>query len=211
MVNILDKELVDLRATNKINSSMKILTRTSDKIKRIVFHCTDADGWSPERLNRFFLEERKFPTCGYHYYVTKDIVYQMVSPLVIAYHASGHNSDSVSFSIDFPASYYEKNKIPLNPELYLMAINVCSHLCLEHKIYPTKDTVLGHRELFGSGFLWANADHTKRELMKTCPGLTINLDDFRVAVIKRLQKHFGILEDGIFGPKTKQAFDNWVK
>jgi len=71
--------------------------------------------------------------------------------------------------------------------------------------------VLGHRELIGSGFLWANADHTKRQLMKTCPGLTIDLDEFRLQVNKRLQKHFGIIEDGIFGPKSKKAFYEFVK
>ena len=205
-----ENELIDLRSVNKINSKKKILTRTSEKIKRIVFHCTDADGWTPERLNRFFLEERKFPTCGYHYYVTKENVYQMVSPLVIAYHASGHNSNSISFSIDFPASFYERLNISIDPTLYMQAVKTCAYLCLTHKIYPSKNTVLGHSELLGSGFIWVNADHTKRALMKTCPGLTIDLDEFRLNVVKFIQSFFNLSEDGIFGPKSKEAFDNYI-
>lgn len=207
---IFGESLKDMREVNAINTKMKILTRQESKIKRVVFHCTDADGWTPERLNRFFLEERKFPTCGYHFYVQKDVIFQMVSANVVSYHAGGHNSDSISFSIDFPAGQYEKLKIKCPDEVYQQAVKVAGYLCLKYKVPPAPDLLVGHRELLGSGFVFINSDHTKRQLMKTCPGLTIDLDVFRKDVVKFIQSHLGLLRDGILGPKTMKAFTEYA-
>lgn len=199
---------IDLRGVNKINHTMKIPTRLTANIRRIVFHCTDASGWSPQRLNDFFLNERKFPTCGYHHYVMADKVYQMVSPLVVSYHAAGHNSDTISFSIDYDATRAEKLNIPIDPKVYDNAVKTAMYLCLKYKIYP--QNIFGHRELFGTGFLWINNDHKSMQLVKTCPGLKIDLDLFRHVVTKGIQNDLGLVTDGIFGPKSKQAFDAYA-
>lgn len=206
-----ENEFADMREVNRINPSMKILTREESKIKRIIFHCTDANGWSPQRLNDFFLNERKFPTCGYHYYVTKDKLYQMVSALVVAYHAAGHNSDSISFSIDYDATFAEKLNIPMEAKLYEMAVATAALLCFKFRIYPSVNTIAGHRELFGTGFTFINNDTTKRALLKTCPGLKIDLNLFRYNVVKKIQSILKLSVDGIFGPKSKAEFDIYVR
>ena len=208
--HLFGKDLIDLRKNLKINTSKKILTREVSKIKRIVFHCTDANGWTPYQLNDFFLNERGFPTCGYHYYVMRDKVYQMVSEHVISYHASGYNSDSVGFSIDYNATFETKMNVALDENIIKQAVKTATYLCFRHKLFP--DSIKGHRELKGTGWIFVyHNDKRSTALVKTCPGLKIDLNDFRYQVAKEIQstlKHFGndILVDGIIGPKTRKAF-----
>ena len=65
--------LIDFRSFTLVDPNKPIKTRVAgEKVKRIVFHCTDANGWTADRLSRFFVEERGFPICGYHYYVRED-------------------------------------------------------------------------------------------------------------------------------------------
>ena len=199
----------DFRQFTVRNPDLKIKTRdvsVNSVIKRIVFHCTDADGWTPDRLSKFFVEERKFPICGYHYYVQADTVWQMVGENVITYHAAHHNSDTVSFSIDYNPTRDEKLNIALNPKVYENAIKVATYLCLKFRVTP--DNIFGHRELPFTGYqvMADKNDHT--HLLKTCPGLKINLNQFRMEVTKSVQKVLSLVEDGVSGPKTVYAIKN---
>ena len=198
--------LYDFRNNTLVNPKVQITTRDLlvKPIKRIVFHCTDSEGWSPERLSTFFVDERGFSICAYHYYVTKDKIYHMVGESVFTPHAAPFNSDSVAFSIDYFASRDERLRIIPQKELMKNAIRTAAYLCLKHKVLPVKGALVGHRELPGTGFFKGQNDIPI--LRKTCPGLTIDLDIFRYAVAKLCQQALGIVSDGIVGPKTKEAF-----
>jgi hypothetical protein len=220
--HLLGGKYFDYRHLTLVDPHKKLPLReaNANNIKRIVMHCTDAPSWSPQRLSEFFVTERQFPICAYHYYVMKDMVYQMVGENVITYHAAPFNTNSVSFSVDFFASNYEQRNIKILPEVYDNAILVATYLCLKFKVQP-KD-LFGHRELLGTGF-FMNGD--KKVLRKICPGLSIDLDVFRYQVARKVQETLNayaydserfdnrfptLTVDGIFGPKTLKVFNAFV-
>lgn len=213
---LLGHKYIDYTELTKIDSTRaeKIPTRDASRpgsISEIIFHCTDAPHWSPEKLSNFFVEERKFPICGYHWYIMADHIYQMVSANIITYHAAPHNTKSISFSIDYFPTRDEPANIQLNKAVYGNAKNTAAFLSLKHKISPTQ--IFGHREKFLTGWNWKNTDQTEKVLRKICPGMKINLPTFRFEVTKIVQKtlnefnqtHLAI--DGIFGPKSKKIFN----
>ena len=205
----------DFRSQTIVDPKQKIITRDSSKcIKEIVFHCADEEGWSPLRLSQFFVYERKFPICAYHYYVTDTNVWHMVGENILTYHAAPYNSDSVAFSIDYFATRDDKLNIAIKPALMENAIRTAAFLCMKFRVLP-KD-LHGHRELWQTGWIGKDAqDHPI--LRKTCPGLAIDLDQFRLEVGRRIQNAInqlygseikGLLAvDGIVGPKTIAAYE----
>jgi hypothetical protein len=195
----------DFRPQTMVNPKQKILTRNaSTSIKRLVFHCADEEKWSPDRLSQFFVTERGFPICAYHYYITPEAIFHMVGENVITYHAAPYNSDSVAFSIAFFASRDEKLNVAVNPKLIENATKIATFLCLKYRILPIDGSLVGHRELFGTGWFKDNQDH--HVLRKTCPGLTIDLDHFRYQVARECQRILGVTVDGIIGPKSREVF-----
>jgi hypothetical protein len=217
----------DYKSLTLVDPHKKLLLReaNANNIKRVVMHCTDAPSWSPQKLSEFFVNERQFPICAYHYYIMADKIYQMVGENIITYHAAPYNTESVSFSIDFFASNYESRSIAVLPEVYENALKVATYLCLKFKVQPKN--LVGHRELLGTGF-FMNGD--KKVLRKICPGLTIDLDVFRYKVARMIQEAlnftitdnvyataFGLSDfnqqlsvDGVFGAKTIKAFNGFV-
>lgn len=189
-----------------------------EPINRVVFHCTDAPHWSPERLSAFFIQERGFSICSYHYYVTADKIYHMVGDSVITPHASPFNSTSVAFSIDYYPTRDEKNNIPLSKEIYQNTLNTATYLCIKHKVEPKKaipsyQGLVGHRELPFTGFAKDKQDNII--LRKTCPGLAIDLNAFRYNVARKIQNELNangskLAIDGIFGPVTRKVFNDLV-
>jgi hypothetical protein len=203
--------IVDPRA------KLKLREATTDKIKRVVMHCTDAPSWSPQRLSSYFVDERKFPICAYHFYIMSDHIYHMVDENVITYHAAPYNSNSVAFSVDFFATNYERNNIVIDPQVYQNAVNTATYLCLKYLVEPK--LLVGHRELQFTGWVWSK-NHDRKELIKICPGLSIDLDVFRYNVTRRIQETLieyaklltlksPVVVDGIFGPITRKVFENF--
>jgi hypothetical protein len=210
----------DFKSKTLVDPHKKLSLReaSSNTINRIVMHCTDAPSWSPERLSEFFITERQFPICAYHYYVMADKIYAMVGENIITYHAAPYNTHSVCFSIDFFASNYEKRNIKILPDVYRNALLTATYLCLKFKVQPSM--LFGHRELQFTGWNWAGPANKNKELRKICPGLTINMDIFRYTISRMIQealnyinKHTGeeaLTVDGIFGPKTIKIFNEFV-
>ena len=197
----------DFRDKTSVNPKQKIPTRdfsTTGKIKKIVFHCTDADGWTPARLSDFFLAERQFPISAYHYYVTGPKVYHMVGDGIVTYHAAPYNTEGIAFSIDYFASRDEQLNIKPHPDVYENALRTATMLCLKYQILPIEGCLVGHRELFGTG--WFQSKTGDHILRKTCPGLAINLSASRYEVGRRCQQILSLIVDGVIGPKTQQAF-----
>lgn len=219
----LGESYFDFRDRTIVNHDAKIPIRiaTIGTIKKLVFHCDDATNWTPDRLSSFFVNERKFPICGYHYYIDQNKIYHMVGENIVTYHCAPFNTESVGFSINYFASHDEPLKIPLDVNIYQNAIRTAIYLCLKFKIPPLDDSLVGHRELPHTGFKVVFDKLTgkpnlsdKTQLIKTCPGLAINLNLFRQNVCKGIQSvlkqqlelsDFAI--DGIFGPKSKQMFN----
>lgn len=204
--------LIDFRSFTLVDPNKPIKTRVAgEKVKRIVFHCTDANGWTADRLSRFFVEERGFPICGYHYYIREDGVYHMVGDNIISYHAAGYNSTSIGFSIDYNPTLADRLNQDVHPIIFDTAQWLAAWLCLKFKIAPIKGNLVGHRELFGTG--WIKDKQDKPSLRKTCPGLRINLNAFRYNVARRVQEYIKINEnpdlvvDGVWGPKSQTALE----
>jgi len=198
----------DYRSQTLYNKEMSIKTRSLSKVDMLVFHSADEDNWSPERLSRFFIEERKFPTCGYHYYIMEDKIYHMVDENLITYHASMYNSNSVGFSIAYSPDIAKRFNQVLNPVLYQNAVDTAAFLCIKLGIEPTTTWLVGHRELWGTG--WINKDKQGHpNLRKTCPGLDILLNTFRYDVVRKIQEIMNLFKipttvDGIYGPQSRE-------
>lgn len=209
---------VDNRPNLIIDPHKKILLReaTPEKIRMVAMHCTDAEGWSPERLASFHVFERGFPTCGYHYYVTVEKIYHMVGENIITYHAAPFNSRSVAFSIDYYATRDDKLKIRIRQELLENSARLGAYLCLKYKVSPPKTMFAlgdagfyGHRELPGTGFFRDKNDEIR--LRKTCPGMAVDLDLMRYSVTKKIQEAVNqilnekkLIVDGVYGPQTRK-------
>ena len=79
--------------------------------------------------------------------------------------------------------------------------------CLTYKLNP-ETQIVGHRELPAYFVLLGNGSKKYR---KTCPGMLVDMDEFRTRVSKGLQlflKSFMLYEgeiDGMFGAKSIQA------
>ena len=198
----------DYRNFTLRNPKISVGTRDTKTIRRVIFHCTDAPGWTPERLSRFFIDERGFSICSYHYYVQAEKVYHMVGDSIVTPHAAPYNTSSIAFSIDYYASSYEKLKIPLDQRVYQNAIKTATYLCLLFQIIPNRDSLRGHRELPDTGFFW-NKEQDIKILRKTCPGMAIDLDKFRYEVARSMQETMNkiaikqLAVDGVFGPKSQ--------
>jgi hypothetical protein len=203
-------ELVDFTAETFHYAEAKFNFRSTQDLIRVVMHCTDAKGWSPDRLAKFFVEERNFPICGYSYYVCKDHIYHMVGDSIITYHAKGYNTNSIGFAIDSEPDMDIPLHIPLDLGIYWNAVGLSAYLMLRYQIIK----LVGHRELWGTG--WFLDGHKSRELVKTCPGMNIDLDQFRKDVTVEIQKTINtvlgkgtLLEDGILGPITQSTIQSF--
>lgn len=200
----------DYRNLTLINPHIKVSTRDAAiTVDRLVLHCTDKEGWTPERLSRFAIEERQFSICSYHYYIQPDTIWHMVGHNVITPHAAPFNKHSLAVSMDFAATNWESLKIPINPDTYHNAITTLAYLALLFGVRPVK--IVGHRELPGTGFFMKQ---DIKVLRKTCPGLTIDMKMVRFLVTKKIQETLNSLAiekplavDGVFGPKTSLLMD----
>lgn len=207
LLDVWKDKYIDFRSSTMRDPHQEIKTRnvspyTHGKIERVVFHCTDAPSWSPERLSRFFVDERHWPICGYHYYVMADGVYQMVDENVITNHAAPWNSHSVAFSIDYFPTQMEKYNQDPDKTVLENARLTAAILCLKFHIAP--DMLVGHRELKFTGWFPGNKGKIQR---KECPGMRIDLDVFRHDVSRLIQEEIRVVVDGVWGPKSQSALD----
>jgi len=66
------------------------------------------------------------------------------------------------------------------------AAEMCAALATELGLAP--DRVLGHRELEGTGFVVEDGEEVQR---KECPGLAIDMDEFRGMVASAMERPCG--------------------
>ena len=67
-----------------------------------------------------------------------------------------------------------------------VAAEMCAALAAELELGP--DSVLGHRELEGTGYVVEDGKKVQR---KECPGLAVDMDEFRRAVAAAMERPGG--------------------
>jgi N-acetyl-anhydromuramyl-L-alanine amidase AmpD len=200
------------------------------KITKIVVHTTDGVG-TPRGFARYAIGPNHIsstgcPTITYHYLIDgSGKAFKTCAHKNITWHAGPHNRESLGIALIYkldndweelakkglalPEPPLPENT-PSNPQLHTL-LDLLYALCLKEKVQP--ECVYGHRELSGTGW---TLEKGSRKLRKTCPGMSVNLDDLRKQLVRRFQadlKQKGLYLgdiDGKWGPKSREAFSMYV-
>ena len=215
-----EKDVIDLRGKLPVNPNpkRKYKRRKLSKIKKLVLHCDDWDTdiftiaeYDVTPNPKHHISKKGCPECTYHYFIEKNgDVMQCVDLNKISWHAGNHNGKSAGVCMRYRAT---GNKYPPPIHQLEAAESLLAYLCLKLGVDP--DNVYGHRELYGTG--WLYGPKGIRKLRKTCPGLLVNMDLVRYNVAIKVQKvlkdnHFYNSKiDGIFGPKSEAALKQYHK
>ena len=190
--------------------------RALSSINKIVIHTSDRD-WSITELAKFDIEPNHIsdtgcPAITYHDVIMKTgVVFHTLPYKEVSWHAGGYNSGSVAVALMYRCTDPETQKDRFHPTTNALKalVSHCGKLCLRFNLTP--DRVLGHRELFGTG--WFRNKHGSKRLRKTCPGLKINLDVLRKNIAEYMQIYLRLTGlyrgkiDGDFGHNSRKALD----
>lgn len=217
-----------------VHETKKYKTRPVSKIKNIVLHCTDRD-WTVQQLAEYdvvgkLTYERKIdgatitdinhisktglPAITYHDVISDNAIYHTLSYTESSYHAAGYNSTSVAVAMLYRVTNPADNKDTFIPSERMVKLTQCkvAELCLMFGLTP--DKIQGHRELKGTGW---DIIRGRKRLLKTCPGMSVNLNSIRLNAAKYMQvkmKLAGIYNgaiDGIFGRHSITALELYKK
>jgi hypothetical protein len=194
----------------------KVYTKRSlSKIKKIVVHTTDAN-WSLQELVEFDLGPNHIsktgcPAITYHDVIMPSgVVYHCLPYNEVSWHVGNHNGESVAVAMMYKCTSNNKDVFPPPDSEVKALISHCGKLCIKFNLDPSN--VVGHRELFGTGWFWSKGH---KRLRKTCPGLQVDLDSLRKKVARYMQiflrlegSYLGNI-DGIWGPKSKMALERY--
>jgi len=197
------------------NPKRKYSRRKLDRIDTIVLHCDDADHscmniakYDVTPNPKHHISKLGCPGITYAFFVEKDGITLHCSDMEnVTWHASGHNSNSIGVCLRYRAT---GNKNPPPACQLSAAVDLIADLCLELFVDP--DDVQGHRELEGTGYEVVNGT---KKLLKTCPGLLVNMDQFRYRVAVKVQKWlktegwYTSPIDGRFGPRSERAMEKY--
>lgn len=202
------------------HSTKRYKKRDISKIKKLVLHCTDWDNVTPYSLAQYDISQGNhisatgMPAISYHYMIDKKgTIYKCLDDSEISWHAAYHNSNSLSVCMIYkPTDEKRIDRGVIEPSIQCCSstLKMLAALCLKYKLTP--DKIFGHRELQFTGWVMKNGS---RKLMKTCPGLAINMDQIRFYVAKMMQQsmhaknYYSGEIDGIFGPLSKAALKNY--
>lgn len=209
----------NLVPTLPVHPTKKPDKRKLSSIQKIVVHTTD---WEvdPVRLAQYdigpnHISNTGCPTATYHYYINQaGEVSKLVNEDIVTWHAAGHNTNSVAICLAYKTDPQfesgkkkrpDPTKIP-TAEMRAALQGLLVELCIRLAVSPTQ--IFGHRELFGTGFIFLKGH---KALRKTCPGMTIDLGLLRINVIVELQQKIGVKSDGVWGPKSEVAFRDALK
>ncbi len=81
---------------------------------------------------------------------------------------------------------YDAGEEPPTREQLEAAAEMCAALAAELGLPPAR--VLGHRELEGTGYVIEDGRRVQR---KECPGLTVDMDEFRSVVAAAMERPGG--------------------
>ena len=104
----------------------------------------------------------------------------MVGENLVTYHAAGNNSESIGVAMDFQPTVAENLGVKIDETVYKNTIIFVAALCVKYSLLPTE--VYGHREQIL--LLQGRDKHCNTNLRKTCPGLSIDLDELLAELAK---------------------------
>jgi len=161
--------------------------RDSSGIDTIVLHCTAMPEWNVWEVARYHTGPNHIsadgcPTIAYAYFVEPDgLMYRCLPHDVRAWHAGPWNDRAIGVCLAYDAT----GEPPPDAQIEAAA-ELCAMLANELGLPASR--VLGHRELEGTGFTVEDGVKVAR---KECPGLAIDMDAFRRAVERVLERPGG--------------------
>lgn len=177
----------DIRDRLPINPNLRARIRRPNHIDRLVLHCTDAPPtWGAMACATYdvhpnHISARGCPTITYTYFVNADgLVQKCLSHDVVSWHAGDWNFRGLGVVLAYRAT---GNAAPPPTAQLEAAAELFARLCDNLGLLPVPN-VVGHRELKGTGYV-IDA-HGQVKLRKECPGLKVNLDEFRQETARRL-------------------------
>lgn len=198
------------------HKTKKHKTRTPKSFKRIVVHTTD---WvvTPKKLAAYdiapnHISDTGCPAITYHELVEPDGKIWHTLPFTeISWHAGNWNSGSLAIALVYKCTREGTRDQNAPTENALKALQTrCGDLCLKYGILPKN--VVGHRELFGTGWFWKKGS---KRLRKSCPGKRVDLDQLRFNISLYVQIHLKIAKlydgklDGKIGKKSQKALKEY--
>jgi N-acetyl-anhydromuramyl-L-alanine amidase AmpD len=177
----------DIRAGLPIHPEKKPGLRRSSDIDRLVLHCTDASpSWGAIECTRYDINPNHIsatgcPTITYTYFVNADgFVQKCLSHDVVSWHAGDWNIRSMGVVLAYRVT---GNPSPPPAVQLEAAAELFARLCQTFNLKPELN-VVGHRELAGTGY---TVDAQGRLIYrKECPGLKVDLNEFRQETARRL-------------------------
>lgn len=221
-------KLVDVRNLLPIHKTKK--PSQQKEIKRIVLHTTDTTNtilsiakYDVEQPNH--ISKTGCPTITYHYIVLDngDVCF-CTDENNVTWHAGDWNANSIAVAMNYKTNTAVENgkakpseKDKPSADQFHSTIEILSSLCLKHKLDPKN--IFGHRELEGSGWKWVvdklKPGGLRKSLLKTCPGMTVDMNVVRDLVAREMQQILKDLKlydgeiDGDFGPKSLKALQQF--
>jgi hypothetical protein len=162
-------------------------TRDASGIDTIVLHCTAMPEWNVWEVARYHtgpnhISPEGCPTIAYAYFVEPDgLMYRCLSHEVRAWHVGPWNDRAIGVCLAYDAA----GEPPPDAQL-AAAVELCAMLARDLGLPASR--VLGHRELQGTGFTVEGGVKVPR---KECPGAAIDMDAFRRAVERVLERPGG--------------------
>lgn len=157
------------------------------EIDTIVLHCTAMPGWNVWETARYHTGPNHIsadgcPTIAYAYFVEPDgLLYRCLSHDIRSWHVGPWNDHAIGVCMAYDAG----GETPPREQLEVAA-EICAALAAELELGP--DSVLGHRELEGTGYVVEDGKKVQR---KECPGLAVDMDEFRRAVAAAMERPGG--------------------
>lgn len=162
-------------------------TRDVSGIDTVVLHCTAMPGWNVWETARYHtgpnhISDEGCPTIAYAYFIEEDgLAYKCLPHAVRSWHVGPWNDRAIGVCMAYAAG----GEPPAEAQLEAAA-EVCAQLVLELGL--SAGSVMGHRELEGSGFV---VERGRRVQRKECPGAAVDMDEFRKRVAGILESRGG--------------------
>ncbi|MCK4680851.1 N-acetylmuramoyl-L-alanine amidase [bacterium] len=156
-------------------------------IDTIVLHCTAMAGWNVWETARYHtgpnhISDEGCPTIAYAYFVEPDgLLLECIGKDVRGWHVGPWNDRAIGVCMAYEAGEEPPPRVQLET-----AAEMCAALAAELGLPP--DRVRGHRELEGTGFVVEDGEKVRR---KECPGLAIDMDEFRGMVASAMERPGG--------------------
>ena len=194
--------------------------RTLSNIDMIVVHTTD---WDTDvmTLAKYDVGPNHISSTGcpgitYHDVVMKDGTRNHCESYKnVTWHVGKWNPKSIAIALMYRCTSAGKPDLTPPPAMIESLKNLLVTQVLVLKVLP--NNIRGHRELEFTGWIWKLGKDGKagKSLIKTCPGMQVDLDKLRDDVTRRVQTKLGFDGyykgpiDGQFGPKSQAALKEW--